>query len=113
MILTIALIAVTAIVSYKGFQDSSFLQQYSFSIQRVREYREYYRYVTSGFLHVSWIHLAINMFVLFAFGSGLEQAFGMVPFLIVYLGSLVGVTPWPCSFISIATAILLSGHQVL
>ena len=90
MILTIALIAVTAIVSYKGFQDSSFLQQYSFSIHRVREYREYYRYVTSGFLHVSWIHLAINMFVLFAFGSGLEQAFGMVPFLIVYLGSLVG-----------------------
>ncbi len=90
MVLTIALIAATAVFSYRGIKDAGFMQQYSFSIHSIRERREYVRFISSGFLHISWLHLAINMFVLFAFGSGLEVKLGVIPFLVIYLTSMVG-----------------------
>src|SRR5690606_20746261 len=46
--------------------------------------------LTSGFLHISWMHLLINMFVLFSFGSGLEAAIGWILFLAIYFISMVG-----------------------
>ncbi len=37
--------------------------------------REWIRFVTHGFLHVDTIHLIINMYVLYSFGSIVEDAF--------------------------------------
>lgn len=90
MYATIALIIITLAVSYKGFKDQLFLEKFSFKIDKLKWNKEYYRLVTSGLLHVSWLHLIVNMFVLYAFGSGLEVALGVIPFLVIYLTSLVG-----------------------
>lgn len=90
MYLSIALIIFTCIISYKGLKDEFFLDRFSFRPEKVRINKEYVRLVSSGFLHVNWIHLAINMFVLFSFGNGLEVYIGWLPFLVIYFTSLVG-----------------------
>lgn len=40
--------------------------------------------VTHLFLHGGWLHLAVNLGMLMAFGAGLEQAMGVRKFLILY-----------------------------
>jgi membrane associated rhomboid family serine protease len=52
--------------------------------------QELYRWVTSGFLHFGPLHIAMNMFVLWQFGTQLEPALGRVRFAIVYFVSLIG-----------------------
>ncbi len=49
---------------------------------------EWYRLVTSGFLHGSILHLAFNMFALWILGRQLEPALGRVNFAAVYVSSL-------------------------
>lgn len=90
MYLTIFLIIFTAIMSYKGLRDDHFQHSFSFSIRAIRFKKDYIRFVSSGFLHINWMHLIINMIVLFSFGTTIEANLGMVGFLFVYLGSMVG-----------------------
>ena len=50
---------------------------------------EWYRLITSGFLHFGIIHLAFNMLLLFQLGQLLEPAIGRVRFGLLYFGSLL------------------------
>jgi membrane associated rhomboid family serine protease len=50
---------------------------------------EWWRLVTSGFLHADPIHLILNMVVLFFLGQMLEPAFGHVKFAFLYGASLL------------------------
>jgi len=50
---------------------------------------EWWRIVTSGFLHGGLIHLALNMFVLFILGQVLEPAIGTARFVGLYLVALL------------------------
>lgn len=50
---------------------------------------EYYRLVTSGFLHAGFFHLAVNMFSLYILGTLLEPAIGRLRFGIIYAVSLL------------------------
>jgi membrane associated rhomboid family serine protease len=65
---------------------------------------EWYRLITSAFLHASLIHLAFNMLMLWWFGQALEAALGRARFLGVYLVSALA---------GAAGALLLSGEFVL
>jgi membrane associated rhomboid family serine protease len=51
---------------------------------------EYWRLLTSGFLHAGILHLGLNMLFLFFLGSMLEPAIGRARFLTVYFVSLLG-----------------------
>ena len=51
---------------------------------------EYYRLVTSAFLHAGLLHLMFNMFALAQIGPMLEQALGRVRFLALYFLSALG-----------------------
>jgi membrane associated rhomboid family serine protease len=50
---------------------------------------EWYRLVTSGFVHVSPLHIAFNMVLLFFLGRLLEPALGTPRFLALYFASLL------------------------
>lgn len=50
---------------------------------------EYWRLLTSGFLHDGLLHIAFNMFFLYIMGPMLEPAIGSVNFVIVYFVSLL------------------------
>ncbi len=58
--------------------------------------KEWYRLFTSGFVHSGWLHLLVNMFVLYFFGKTVETEFvrifggfeGHLVFLLLYLTGL-------------------------
>lgn len=50
---------------------------------------EWYRFVTSAFLHGGWVHLLGNMLFLWVFGPPVEDRFGRLGFLAFYLGGAV------------------------
>ena len=45
---------------------------------------DWYRLVTSMFLHLGLLHLAFNMYALYLFGPLLEQLYGHIDYLIIY-----------------------------
>jgi membrane associated rhomboid family serine protease len=49
---------------------------------------EWYRLLTSGFLHASLLHIGFNMLLLFMLGRLLEPALGTVRFTVLYFASL-------------------------
>jgi membrane associated rhomboid family serine protease len=50
---------------------------------------DYWRLVTSGFLHASFLHIGFNMYVLWIVGRSLEPAIGTARFVALYLASLL------------------------
>jgi membrane associated rhomboid family serine protease len=51
---------------------------------------EWYRLITSGFLHAGVLHLGLNMFALYILGTILEPGIGTMRFLAIYFVSLLG-----------------------
>jgi membrane associated rhomboid family serine protease len=51
---------------------------------------EYWRLITSGFLHANLIHIGFNMYLLWLLGQILEPAIGRLRFTVLYLTSLLG-----------------------
>lgn len=51
---------------------------------------EWWRIVTSGFLHAGFIHILFNMYFLYFMGNLLEPVIGRLRFAIVYVVSLLG-----------------------
>jgi len=90
MYLSIILIVITTLISWQGIKKEYLTDKYSFNIHRVLVNKEYVRFISSGFFHVNWLHLIINMVVLFMIGNGLEMNIGSFPFLLIYFTSLVG-----------------------
>ncbi len=87
-IILVLLIAVTALVSFKGFKDYSFFSKYEFHIGNILK-GEKYRMISSAFLHGDLMHLAFNMFTLFMFAPLVIHVFGSIYFLVVYFVSLL------------------------
>ena len=82
------LIVANVLVSYKGFNDIVFFDRYKFQIQKILN-GEKLRMLTSGFLHVDWMHLGFNMYALYLFGKVVVGNFGVSYFLLIYFGSLL------------------------
>ena len=63
---------------------------------------QYWRLLTSTFLHFGIIHIAFNMYVLYQIGPFIEQVFGRIRYLIIYFaaglgGSIVSVLVHPAA----------------
>jgi membrane associated rhomboid family serine protease len=86
-----------------GLQPAdSFIDRWALNGFAVSE-GEWYRLITSAFLHASLIHLAFNMLMLWWFGQALEAAVGRARFLGIYIVSALAGS---------AGALLLSGEFV-
>ncbi len=51
---------------------------------------EWYRMVTSGFLHANLMHIGFNMFLLYQLGRQLERWLGRVDYIVLYAAGLLG-----------------------
>lgn len=83
------LIVPIAIISYNGIRDFSFREKYIFNIDRILLNKEYFRLISSGFLHGNWVHLIFNMLALESFGRFIILKFGGIDFIVIYFGSLI------------------------
>jgi membrane associated rhomboid family serine protease len=89
-ICTYLIIGLTVWVSYLGFKSLAFEQKYIFNPEAILAGKEFYRLVTSAFLHSGWPHLILNMMSLYAFAVPIELYYGRSEFLMIYFGSIVG-----------------------
>ena len=87
-LVTIAIIAVNVIASFKGFNDRSFFEKYKFNSAAVKR-GEKIRVLSSGFLHVDTAHLFLNMLTLYFFADVVIASLGSSSFLLIYLVSLL------------------------
>jgi membrane associated rhomboid family serine protease len=74
-VITIIIVILTCLVSIAAFRQRELFYRLDLSPVRVVHKREYYRIFTHAFLHADWVHLGINMLVLYMFGTYIEQAF--------------------------------------
>jgi membrane associated rhomboid family serine protease len=68
----------TGFVSYQAFTNPTMKGSLLFLPTAIKSRGEYHRFITSGFIHADWIHLLVNMYVLFIFGEAAEFYFGMI-----------------------------------
>lgn len=87
---TFSIILVTCLVSWLGFRSRAVEEQLIFEPRAILAWKEYYRLVTSAFLHSGWNHLLLNMLSLYFFGPAIEWQLGAPQFLLVYFGAIVG-----------------------
>jgi membrane associated rhomboid family serine protease len=73
--ITYAIIGTTCLVSFLCFNNRESFDKLAHKPTMVDKYGEYYRLLTSGFVHADPTHLFLNMFVLFNFGPLLEKIF--------------------------------------
>ena len=69
------------------------IAQYQFDMGLAREFLdagEWYRLISSGFLHFGVLHVGMNMFLLYQLSRMLEPTLGSVKFTLVYFASLFG-----------------------
>lgn len=85
---TIAIIAINGIVSFKGFENRSFFEQYKFSIAGIQR-GEQIRFLTSAFLHADLQHFAFNMITLFFFSGFVIAGLNTPSFIVIYIVSLL------------------------
>jgi membrane associated rhomboid family serine protease len=93
--ITVVIIALCAVFSIAGFQNTDLISKYAYTPFRVAEHREWYRIFTHAFLHADWMHLFVNMFVLYSFGSAVETGFAYLfkgtanfYFILLFLGGV-------------------------
>lgn len=56
----------------------------------IAEYNEYYRFVTSIFIHIGTMHLFFNSYALYAFGTQIERVMGAKKYIMFFLLSGIG-----------------------
>lgn len=89
------IIGITVVVSVIAFQRRDIFNQLKFNAYDIKHFKKYYRFLSYGLIHADWMHLAVNMFVLYSFGDIVSQFFdhyfglkGNVYFLLLYIGGL-------------------------
>jgi membrane associated rhomboid family serine protease len=87
---TLILIAVNIVFFAGQFATQDTLTQFGLLYGPAVAQGEYWRIVSSAFLHGSILHIGFNMYLLYLLGPQLEQNLGSVRFSMLYFGSLLG-----------------------
>ncbi|GAB4025858.1 rhomboid family intramembrane serine protease [Spirosoma koreense] len=75
MNITLIIIVVTVIISLMAWNNYSLMDRWIMNPYQITNKGQYYRLITSGFLHADWGHLFFNMLSLYFFGGFIEQVF--------------------------------------
>ena len=99
--MTILILVLTILISLIAFYRRDIDDRLKFNAYVTYTHNEWWRFISYGFVHGDYIHLLVNMYVLFSFGSFVESRYmywfdekGLFYFTILYLGGLlVSITP--------------------
>lgn len=107
--MTIFIVLITVIVSIIAFSNRDLMARLIFNPYMITERGQWYRFITSGFIHADWIHLLVNMIVLWSFGQVVEDYYRIMfedkwfaYYGLLYTGAL---------FVSIAPSYLRHKHN--
>lgn len=94
-VVTYALILINTILFFamyffgKGSQDVKTLLSFGASCGSYIKGGEYFRLITSAFLHIGVLHFLFNNYALYVIGVQIESFFGKGKYLLLYLGSAI------------------------
>ncbi len=74
MSITIIIIAITCIVSFIAFSNEKLIDDLIFYPPAITYKKQWYRFITCGFIHADIAHLAFNMYSFYSLGSLLETS---------------------------------------
>ena len=96
---TLIILLATGLISFLAFQNEDLLRKWLFNPGQIQHKKEYYRLISSGFIHADLGHLIFNMITFYFFGRLLESIFstpyffgplkGNLVFAAFYLGGIV------------------------
>lgn len=95
--LTLIIVIMTGIISYLAFERPAMRSRLLFVPDLINRMGQYDRFLTHGFIHSDWMHLLLNIFVLYMFGVNAEyyyeSTFGPILgpslFIIMYVGGII------------------------
>ncbi|MBL4585735.1 MAG: rhomboid family intramembrane serine protease [Flavobacteriales bacterium] len=97
--MTLIILIITALVSFAAFQNRDWQSKLVFNAYLVKHSNQWYRVFSHAFIHGSWMHLGVNMWVLWMFGKSTETFFdayrgsaGPIIFLALYVGGILFAT---------------------
>lgn len=71
--ITLFITVATVIVSLLGFNNRKVIDDLIFYGPAISQRNQYYRFITHGFIHADFMHLAFNMLAFYSFGNILEN----------------------------------------
>jgi membrane associated rhomboid family serine protease len=96
MEITYGIILLTVVVSIYCFNNETLFNRLKFNAFDVKHSNQWYRFFSYGFLHAGWVHLLINMVVLYSFGYLVERMFKgyfhekyILYYILLYIGGLL------------------------
>ena len=78
MSITLYITIATVAISLLAMNNESLMDKLIFHPYSVARDNQLYQYITSGFIHADFMHLAFNMFSFYMFGDLVEQYFSML-----------------------------------
>jgi len=96
MSITIIIIGVSVIASILAFQNRELFLKLSFNPYLIKHHKEWWRFISHAIVHADWMHLLINMYVLYSFGKIVEATYfnffgirGFFYFILLYMGGVL------------------------
>ena len=94
---TLVLAILTVGISLYAWSNPALLDSWILDPYRTKRHNDWYRFLTSGFLHADFTHLLFNMIAFYSFGRVVEDIFayafgptnGLLWFLLLYLGGII------------------------
>jgi membrane associated rhomboid family serine protease len=94
--ITYAIIGITCLISYYAFSRPQVMADLMMTPYLIRQRGQYFRFISSGFIHNGTSHLLWNMFSFFIFGGSMELMLkglfggvGSLYFILLYLMGIV------------------------
>lgn len=75
MSITIIIIVVTVAITFYAWSNPELQYKMMLNPHSVNTRNQWYRFISSGFIHADYIHLGFNMFTLYFFGQAIEYIY--------------------------------------
>ena len=73
--ITIVILLLTCVISFTAFSNDKITEDLIFYPPAITNRNQWYRFITCGFIHADFMHLAFNMYTFYLFGGMVEDAF--------------------------------------
>jgi len=94
--ITLIILLLTCVISFTAFSNEKITNDMIFYPTAVTNHNQWYRFITCGFIHADFMHLAFNMYTFYLFGDMVERAFtaiygemGKALYIVMYISPLV------------------------
>jgi membrane associated rhomboid family serine protease len=95
MSVSIIIITITVVISLLAFNNNQIFRRLAFNAYDIKHFKNSYRFLSYALIHADWMHLLVNMWVLYSFGHVVEEYYvmyfgtkGILYYILLYVGGI-------------------------